>query len=196
MEKLYLQLVETLSMTNWTGHVGNAGMIDFYSRPGLFLIPDDMITEEDFDIINLLTQGIYCVNVRRALRALLWYGVHRYIPIKDVLRDVTNVSIVACFSGRPRDDYRSNVDYTNHTSTQLYWADINYHKLKLIMGEYLRKRINDLLEVGQAAIPHSPFVYVPRPHEDEDEFMADDIIQLLKKKCREELALRERFNRP
>jgi hypothetical protein len=120
IEKIYLQLVDTLTMSNWTGHVGNAGMIEFHSRPGLFLIPDDMITEEDFDIINLLTQGIYCVNVRKALHLLVWGDVHRYIPIRDVLKNVTNVEIVACFSGEPRDDYRTNMDYKNHMATTLY----------------------------------------------------------------------------
>jgi hypothetical protein len=40
-------------------------MIEFHPRSALFIIPDDMIYQLNLDIINLLTQGIYGVDVKR-----------------------------------------------------------------------------------------------------------------------------------
>jgi len=194
IERLYLQLIDGLSMSRWTGHVGNAGMIEFHSRPGLFLIPSDVMNEDDLNIINLLTSGIYCIDLWKVLHSVLWSGVRRYIPIKDVLKNTANVELVACFSGDPRNDYRANPDYRNHMATAFYWADVDYNKLKLILGEYLRTRIRTLLEIDQSAIPHGQFVHVPGRNRDVDGYMPDDVIELLKRKCSEELLVREKFN--
>jgi hypothetical protein len=170
-------------------------MIEFHSRPALFIIPDDMISESDFDIINLLTQGIYGVDVRRILHSLAWSGAHRYVPVRDVLKNVMNVEIVRCLSGELRTDYRSNINYKNRMATTLYWAGIDYNKLKVIMSDDLRRRINDLLDVDQAVIPLSKFIHAPKHFASEEtNFVADDILRILKKKCVEELEIREGFN--
>jgi hypothetical protein len=197
IQKLYQRLINELSMSRWTGHVRKNGMIEFHSRPALFIIPNDMITESDFDIINLLTQGIYDVDVRKVLYSLDWGNVHRYVSVKDVLKNTVNVDIVACLSGEPRNDYRSNATYRDHTAMALYWADIDYNKLKMIMADDLRRRINDLLDVEQAVISLNQFIHAPKQSADDDaDFVADDILRTLRKKCVEELEMRERFNDP
>jgi hypothetical protein len=113
-------------------------MIELYSRPALFIILDDMITDSDFDIINLLTQGLYGIDVKKALHTLACGSAHRYVPVRDVLKSTANVEIVAYLSGELRNDYRSNVNHKNCIATILYWADIDYNKLKMIMANDLR----------------------------------------------------------
>jgi hypothetical protein len=40
-------------------------MIDFYSRSAILMIPDEMISQLDVDIINLLTQGCQTIGFLR-----------------------------------------------------------------------------------------------------------------------------------
>jgi hypothetical protein len=57
IQKLCQELINGLAMSRWTSHISKIGMIEFHSRSALFLIPDDMISESDFDTISLLTRG-------------------------------------------------------------------------------------------------------------------------------------------
>jgi hypothetical protein len=86
IQKLYQELINGLAMSRLTSHIGNSGMSEFHSRPALFIIFDDMMYESDFDIINILTQGIYDIDVKRTLHSLSWSDVHRYVPIRDILK--------------------------------------------------------------------------------------------------------------
>jgi hypothetical protein len=130
--------------------------------------------------------------VKKALHTLLWNGVHRYVNIKDILNGTRNVEIVACFSGEPKNAYQCNDTYKNRVSTTLYWADIDYTKLKLILADDLRRRIVELLGVEQAIIPSNQFIYAPKDRD--AEFVDMQILSILKKRCDEELMIREKFN--
>jgi hypothetical protein len=192
IQKLYQELINELAMSRWTGHVGKTGMVEFHSQPALFLIPDDAIDQLDFDIINILTQGLYGIDVKKALHSLVWSGVHRYINIKDILNGTKCVDIVACFSGEPRNTYQCNDTYKNHVATTLYWADIDTNRMKMILSDDLRRRVGELLDVEQAIIPSNKFIHAPR--ELDTEFVDMQVLSLLKMKCGEELVMREKFN--
>jgi hypothetical protein len=63
------------------------------------------------------------------------------------------------------------------------------------MATDLCRKINDLLDIEQAVIPLNKFIYAPiQLTSDETDFVVDDILRILKKKCVEELNLREEFN--
>jgi hypothetical protein len=70
MQNLHQALTNGLAFSRWTDHHRHTGMIDFYSRPVVFMILDEKIYQLALAIIHLLTQGFYRLDVRRALHSV------------------------------------------------------------------------------------------------------------------------------
>jgi hypothetical protein len=62
------------------------------------------------------------------------------------------------------------------------------------MADDLRRKRSDLLDVDQAVIPLSKLIHAPKySASKETDYMADDIFRILRKKCVQELEIREGF---
>jgi hypothetical protein len=57
--KNFTKKSQSIGVLSMDSTCSQSGMIEFHSRPALFLIPVEMIYQFDLDMINLLTQGIY-----------------------------------------------------------------------------------------------------------------------------------------
>jgi hypothetical protein len=107
LQKLHQELANALACPKWIHHVACAGMIEFYSRPAIFIIPDDMTYDLDMQIINLLTNSFCGVDLRRTLHRVNYDSVYQYVPISALLDACENVDFAVCMMGEPRVDYRA-----------------------------------------------------------------------------------------
>jgi hypothetical protein len=113
----------------------------------------------------------------------------------NILEEWETVEFVVYLSSDSAADHHACLSDKNRIAIIKYWIDVDYPKSKMIMADDLRRKIFDLFEGGIPKIKLSKFILAPKYRSiDDSDFVIDEVLTLLNKKCVEEVLTREKFS--